>query len=145
MAGELDQSFYMDEQLGLDLQQPLGLVEEVGLDLNLLSMKEARVETVDESATAEDLFSEIFSHLTKCRTCKGMFTFGDLEKHAQACLNSVHATSKCSQCRKKFSGLNKLAKHKKKTHNMDRVSKEGYVDKNTKRICINHSIFSSTS
>merc|ERR1712129_16361 len=98
-----------------------------------------------ERGAAEDLFSEIFSHLTKCRTCKGMFTFGDLEKHAQACLNSVHATSKCSQCRKKFSGLNKLAKHKKKTHNMDKVSKEGYVDKNTKRICINHSIFSSTS
>ena len=143
MAAELDQSFYMDEELGLDLHQPEGIMEEVGLDLSNLSMKEGQAETIDESATAEDLFSEIFSHLTKCRTCKGMFTLGDLEKHSKVCLNSVHATSKCSKCRKKFSGSNKLAKHKKKTHNTERVSKEGYVDKNTKRVCINHSIFAS--
>ena len=42
MAAELDQSLYMDEELGLDLHQPEGIMEEVGLDLSNLSMKEGQ-------------------------------------------------------------------------------------------------------
>jgi hypothetical protein len=133
MGEELDRGFYIDQELGLDLQVPLQPQDELLLQLDQISMEEKQEEredtktTLDESMGEEDrkadkgnsevyftLFSELTTRICKCGN---MYDKSKFDQHKVKCKKWLPSKLNCSKCSETYSGRTELANHKNKNHN----------------------------
>ena len=138
MAMDLNQSFYMSEELDMDLQLPLEPADEVSLDLSLLSMgeKEDKEEKAPTNSpqkvvrkpmwkmkAPDELFADLFSSLVALKTCSACrltFKDSDMGSHMRRCTEqaSPWRRFKCHPCKKEFPRRTAMKMHIKKIHSV---------------------------
>ena len=133
----LDKSFYMDEELGLDLKQPITKVDMTSIDLCLLSLEEnmvmesevdhtkgttiqdpsAKVE-IDSEAMLKDLQETIYSTLLNDMPDHCKMWSNDIDKHKKAQYHKATTLLICQRrkCGKSFRKQTFLKIHTKNNH-----------------------------
>jgi hypothetical protein len=149
MGEGLDRGFYIDQELGLDLQLPLQPQDELLLQLDKFSMEKKRVggedteTTLDESMGEEDrkedegngevyftLFSELSTRICKCGN---MYDKSKFDQHKANCKKWLPRKLNCSKCSETSSGRTELVNHINKNHkrHISVGVSEGRVTKNS--------------
>ena len=132
----LDKSFYMDEELGLDLKQPITKVDMTSIDLCLLSLEEkmvmesevdhagttiqdpsANVE-IDSEAMLKDLQETIYSTLLNDMPDHCKIWSNGIDKHQKAQYHKSTTLLICERrkCGKSFKKQTFLNTHTKNNH-----------------------------